>query len=204
MFIFIKLNHSHSASSTIFVNLDDCHSIFVGSVKIFLSFGCWLIEVLIHTKGSKEGILLLFLLLRSVPCACVVRNLQTIFFLICPFARWGWKLLALFDVHICLPNKVDGWLLESLGGWSLKDKVGILWKLASKALLWNLQLERNIRLFEDRSTSFEFFGIMYSLLVMPYLPLSMILLDWQAIYKQFFVWGIPPPPALKLLSLPFS
>lgn len=79
-------------------------------------------------------------------------------FIHCPFALKGWSfLLQIFGFTRCMPSRIDDWLLEALQGWHLKGKAKILWNCAARALLWNIWLERNYGIFEDKSSSFDTF-----------------------------------------------
>lgn len=49
------------------------------------------------------------------------------------------------------------WLFESLRGGQLIGKARELWKFAGKLLLWSLWLERNRRIFGDKSSSLDYF-----------------------------------------------
>lgn len=63
---------------------------------------------------------------------------------------------ASFTVHLvlCLLKKVDDQLLGSLRGCNLKKKARYRWMFASRAFLSNL--ERNRKIFEDKSSSFDY------------------------------------------------
>lgn len=55
----------------------------------------------------------------------------------CPLASGGWAfVLNEVGVHCCLPNKIEDWLIDALGGWNLKGKAKIFWNCAAKDLPW--------------------------------------------------------------------
>lgn len=56
-----------------------------------------------------------------------------------------------------LANSINNLLLEVFVGWKLGKKASILWSCVVRVLLWHIWIERNHRMFEDKSSSFDFF-----------------------------------------------
>lgn len=57
----------------------------------------------------------------------------------CPFARQCWdRLVSIFNIQVCLPRKIDDWLLESVGGWRLRREERILWMCCFEILVMEL------------------------------------------------------------------
>lgn len=97
----------------------------------------------------------------SMCCLCLkAEESLDHFFLHRDFAKKGWNLLFRpFGLGCCLPNKVDDWLPDGLDCNAFGDKGKILWRCATRSLLWCLWKERNSRVFEDKYASFDSFWI---------------------------------------------
>ena len=99
------------------------------------------------------------LLSPSMCCLCA-KDEETLdhLFLHCPFTRKAWyTLFGIFDLELCLPSKIDRWMIEGLNFRGYSPKGNILWKCATRSLLWSIWKERNSRIFDDRFNSFDSF-----------------------------------------------
>ena len=79
-------------------------------------------------------------------------------FLHCPFTGSGWFfLMNIFGFSDCLLKSIEDWLVEVFSTCNWSKQANILWNCWAQPLLWLIWLERNQRVFEDKSSSIEFF-----------------------------------------------
>ena len=112
------------------------------SNQIFSSFLTWY-------RAFLWNLIQYTVLSPSMCCLCF-KGEETLdhIFLHCLFTRKAWNtLFRIFYLELCLPSKVDSWLIEGLNirGYSLKRNM--LWRCATRSLLWYIWKERNRRIF---------------------------------------------------------
>ena len=125
-----------------------------------MKFFLWLLayrSLNIHEKIQKK---FQHTMLNPSMCCLCFKDEETLdhLFLHCTFTRKVWyTLFKIFDVEVCLPSKINSWMLEVLKirGYSLKGH--ILWSCATRSLLWCIWKERNSRIFEDNYNSIDSF-----------------------------------------------
>ena len=83
-------------------------------------------------------------MLSSSMCCLCFKEEETLdhLFLHCLFTRKAWNTsFRIFDLELCLPSKVDSWMLEELDIRGYSPKGNILWRCATRPFVVHLERE---------------------------------------------------------------
>ena len=154
----------------------------------------------------------------SICCLCLKEGVSLDHILpYCPFSHsTRFSFFQVLNLAECFPWKIDGWLMESLGGKSCQRKAKILWNCAVRAILWMMWKERIHGTFENWPSLVDSFwrnvqhssillgGVQTrrnSFVIIAYSWLQMIGRLWYCSLLRFRRGSLPPHPIQRVFSI---